>query len=191
MRILLGSLAGGAVLTAWIIFSWGVLPFRHDMAHLEPTDDAEVFRVLSENLERPGVYMSLYDEPEDPELRTAFLNGPSFVIQYPGGGHDAGLMGTIVIIMVVLLAPLVPAGMLYFASPAVQSSYLKRVAFIAAFGLFLGLFAEPFQVAYGGQPVSYAAFLAVHDILGWILVGAVVAAIVRPAAAPSPASVDS
>jgi hypothetical protein len=70
--------------------------------------------------------------------------------------------------------------MMSFSVPGVQVSYLRRVAFIAGFGLFLGFFSEPFEVVFGGQPLIYATFLALHDIVGWILVGTVVGAIVRP-----------
>lgn len=184
MRILLGSLAGGVVLLAWVILSFGILPFRESMGFRQPTDDVAVHQFLTEHLDTPGVYESLHSMPEDPELRTAFLDGPRFTILHPGGGHRVGLLGSLLSVLVILLAPLVPAIMMSFSGPGVQASYLRRVAFIAGFGLFLAIFSEPFEVGFGGQPPIYAAFLALHDIVGWTLVGTVVGAIVRPCSGP-------
>lgn len=179
MRILLGSLSGGFILFLWV-FIFKALPIRERFAFLPPVNDALVHEVLQENLQRPGVYHSLRDWPDDPQLQDAYLHGPTFIIHYPGGGHQAGMIESLLGLLVVLLAPLVPAVMLTVADRRVKARFWTRALFISGFGVFLGIFVAPFSHFFGGQPLANTAFLAARDIIGWFLVGVVVAPILYP-----------
>lgn len=179
MRVFIGSTVGGFVLLIWVFLA-GSFPYWEEVAFRAPRDDLAVHQALSQNLPEPGVYWCLRNLPADPELAHVYNDGPTYIIHYQGGGHMAGLWESLLSLLVVLLAPLVPSVMLTLTNERIKASYTWRAGFIAGFGVFLAGYAEPFNLFFGGQPLGYTAFLGISSIIGWVLVGAVVGAIVRP-----------
>jgi len=178
-RILAG-ISGGIVLFVWTIVSFGALPFRNTMAMRKVDNELQLHEILKNTVVDPGVYLVLRDLPDDPELHEAFYSGPTYRIEYPGGGHESGLGMLIFTVLLFLTMPVVPAWMLTLTNEKVLSRYSSRVLFITGFGILLGIFGEGFRYVFESQPLDYSVFLGLNAVVGWLLAGLVIAGIMRP-----------
>ena len=63
------------------------------------------------------------------------------------------------------------AWLLSMASPAVLSSYSRRVLFVASLGMVIALNDDVLQMAFGPLAEDYLTFLAISNLVAWILTG--------------------
>lgn len=185
-RTILAALLAAVVMFQWGWLYWGVLPLADRVTHRIPQEDA-VVQVLAENLSESGAYYfpgrpQHDDRPPNPNETEAAWNekhaaGPIgwVLLQKQGApAMDPQVLGLGFGAMFV--AALIAAGLLSICPPA---NYARRVIFVAALGLFvavIGTFNDAIWFAY---PWDFQLIKATYQVIGWILAGLVIAAIVK------------
>ena len=176
---LAGSL-GGAVMLVWLFISNAVLPLKSDMIHKVVPNQLEVHDALENNITEPGTYSCLNLSHEEEATMPDYRNQPISSITYSGSTHgDTGSAGDFLPIGLIFVATTIAAWMLSAASRRTRSTYWRRVLFVALIGVVVALFGDLLQLSFGPQPGDYLIFLAVNNVITWILVGLVIALCVR------------
>lgn len=78
-----------------------------------------------------------------------------------------------------LLATLLAATLLFSAARGCCRSYLQRVGFVTGLGVFVGLVGHASYWNWMHFPADYTLAFIVDVVIGWTLVGLVMAAIVK------------
>ena len=169
-RIVVAGLLGALVMFGWTVVVNGILGFRVAIDMNRIDNERLVYEVLKHNITEPGRYVF------NPEVTDAGfpLGEPVFSVLYGGVGHEAAGRMTLLHLAIAFIVPTIAAWMLSLASRRVLSSYRRRVLFIAAIGLLIGLSAHLANFGIGSYPASSAAILFVHEIALWTAVGLVV-----------------
>ena len=177
-RVILAGLLGGLVLMVWFVIVDGILGFKRGMEMNTVADERSVYAFLVDHVPEPGRYVV---NPEILPAQAFPEHDPVFSVQYSGLGHaDAGreiLLG----LVVMLLAPVVGAWLLFNASSRVLSGYGSRIVFFSAIGLVFTLFGVMTRFGLASYSLGNAVALSAHDLAAWIVAGLVVAWFVRPA----------
>jgi len=79
-----------------------------------------------------------------------------------------------------LVSPIIVAWMLFVTPRRILSSYANKVLFVAAMGLFLGLYVRLSDYNIGGYPIYDALLPALHDLVLWTVIGVVTGGMIRP-----------
>lgn len=185
-RALLGALAGAATLMVWGFVYWALLPFGFYVMHATP-HEADVVATLDAALPETGVYMvpmMSREEMSDEAAMEAFTarheRGPLLQIFYRADGVNP--MGGSVYFhgfLNMFTSALIVAGLLVLAAPGLLG-YGQRVLFVFLLGLFAGVTVELAKPIWWHQPWDFWVFQALFPISGWLVVGLVMAAIVKP-----------
>jgi hypothetical protein len=184
-RVILGGLLGGAVLMVWFVVVDGILGFKRGIEMNTVPDETSVYAFLVDHVPEPGRYVV---NPEILPAQAFPEHDPVFSIQYSGLGHaDAG-QEILVGLVVMLLAPVVGAWLLFNASSSILSRYGSRLMFFSVIGLVFTLFGVMMRFGLASYSLGNAVALSVHDLAAWIVAGLVVARFVRPAVPDSMAS---
>ena len=130
------------------------------------------------DLEYPANELPFEEEDQFLDYR----NQPVYSITYEGMTHGEGEPMTLTPMVVMFLVPIIAAWMLSVTSDRIRSKYLLRVLFVTAIGVIIVLFEDVLQMSFGPQSEDYLLFLAVNNLICWILVGLVIAWQVRPRA---------
>jgi len=177
-RVIIAGLLGGAVLMVWFVIVDGILGFKRGIEMNTVADERSVYAFLVDHVPEPGRYVV---NPEIVPAQAFPEHDPVFSVQYSGLGHaDAGqeiLLG----LVVMLLAPVVGAWLLFNASSRVLSGYGSRIVFFSVIGLVFTLFGVMTRFGLASYSLGNAVALSVHDLAAWIIAGLVVAWFVRPA----------
>ena len=177
-RVILAGLLGGLVLMVWFVIVDGILGFKRGMEMNTVADERSVYAFLVDHVPEPGRYVV---NPEILPAQAFPEHDPVFSVQYSGLGHaDAGreiLLG----LVVMLLAPVAGAWLLFNASSRVLSGYGSRIVFFSAIGLVFTLFGVMTRFGLASYSLRNAVALSAHDLAAWIVAGLVVAWFVRPA----------
>jgi hypothetical protein len=191
VRILGGALLATVVLMGFGFAYWTQLPHRCRV--LRPVlDHDKVVATLQAKLPATGVYFlpwsSDYEEPPVPAdaketwlrrhkagpLAMIFLRKEGFDPESPETMRNVYGAGALHFFVSALLADAMLAG-----SGCGQCRYLGRVGYVFGLGLFAAVavkIAEPIWFAY---PWDFPLFQAVYTVIGWLLAGIVVAAVVK------------
>ena len=182
VRIVLGAVLAAAALFVWGALFWMVLPFGDWVLKPLPNDEA-VTKALNDNLPANGVYIFPgWDQASGPEALEAAMakhrRGPIGQIIYAREGAEPMAPGTFLAGYLQMLASaLLAAVLLRAAAPA---SFLARVAFAAALGLFAVVTVDVSNVIWFRHPWSMVALNGAYNLGGWLLAGLVLGAFVRP-----------
>ena len=74
-------------------------------------------------------------------------------------------------LVVVLVTAWLAAWMLASAGDMILSRYYRRVLFVAAIGVIMALADDVLQMSFGPQPKDYLVFLALNNVVTWLLAG--------------------
>ncbi|QEG38275.1 hypothetical protein [Roseimaritima ulvae] len=184
-RIVLAGLAGAVVYFVWQMLTWMLLPIHGPTVGPLP-DEAPVRDLLVEQKVETGVYIVPYGSEEammDPESEymKRHTDGPIFSIYYQQHGAQPMAMSVLAIgFLTDFLAASIVATLLCCAvGGCCCKSYLQRVGFVTAFGFFLALTGHVSYFNWMHFPADYTAMFVLDVIVGWLLAGLVIAAIIK------------
>ena len=177
-RVILPGIAGGIVLIVWTMLVNGIFGFGSRINMKRIPDERIVYEVLKEQVTEPGRYVC---NPEVIPERGFPENEPVFSVLYGGVGHEAAGRFMLLSLPIFFIAPIIVAWMLSVTSVRILSRYINKVLFIAAVGLFLALYVRLSDYGIGGYPAGDALLLALHDLVLWTVIGAVMGRMIRPA----------
>ena len=115
-------------------------------------------------------HLSRAEEDRFPDYR----NQPIYSITYEGGTHGEGAPLSVIPLLVVFASSFLAAGMLASTGNGILSRYYRRVLFVAAFGVIIALADDVLQMSFGPQPNDYLVFLAINNVITWLLAGLVI-----------------
>lgn len=182
-RILMGTIAG-----ALVIFMWGalvhlVLPLGN--AGMSPLPHETVStKALNLAINEPGLYVfpwmdmtGEYSDQEYKEWQEAYREGPVGMLFYkPRGGDPMAAHYFINEILTDLAASLLACLLLSLTTLA----YLGRMLFVGGLGLFSWVTSSIPYWNWYGFPADFTLAAGAGMVLGWLLAGVVIAAIVKP-----------
>ncbi len=183
-RIILGAVFGGLTLFAWGMVSWMVLPWH--TATLRPMPrEAVVVPALREGVLRTGAYYfpAMPHETDDETTMAAWMKrheeGPLGMVWYRAEGATPMAPGVFVkgMILNVIVAALAAA--LLSAASARLRAYLSRVLFVSGIAVIGALISYGSLWVWMFAPTDYVVVMGADMIVGWTLMGLVMAAIVR------------
>jgi len=173
---LIAGLLGGVVMTLWLFVSNAILPIKHDLVHrrLPLKDQLAVHGALTGAITETGTYSVPYLSREDEARFPDYRNQPVYSINFAGSTHGTGSPLTLTPFVVIFLASFLAAWMLASAGDGVLSRYYRKVLFVTAIGVVMALADDVLQMSFGPQPRDYLTFLAVNNVITWLLAGLVI-----------------
>ena len=121
----------------------------------------------------------------DEQIRRGTLGRP----QYPYGSYAGGPFPSLAryasTLVLYLVSALVAGWLLWHAAPQLPN-YLSRVGFVVVLGVFAGLFATVRDPLWLQHSWAYHIALVVNDCFTALVMGLVLAAMIRPAPTPPP-----
>lgn len=181
-RIFLGALAGGVVYFVWGAFSWMVLPWHNATLKDLPGEDT-ILPVLRQNIGETGVYCfpGMQDACRDAAAMKDFESrhraGPVGWIVYQARGLEPMPTSTLVKGFILDLFAALLAALVLAATKV--GGYTTRALLVTALGLFAGLVSHVSQWTWMSLPAGFALNMVADLVVGWLLAGLAMAAIVR------------
>ena len=186
LRIFLGGLIGAAILFVWGMISWMALPW-HNATMAEVPDTQQTVTPLRQVITQPGFYYYPPMPPDNsPEAREAHrrqhLEGPFlFMIYHPSPGEP--MPPTMFAFGFVLnLAAALMAGIMLRLTHGTVKNYAGRVGVVTLLGLFVAVVADAALWNWMHYPADYSLVMMGDHVVGWLLVGLAMGAVVRPSA---------
>ena len=183
-----------AFLGAVIFFIWSAAVHMNPVTApmgLSMLNDKEdvVMTALNENVPQPGLYffpgmdMSKHMSKEEKAAWTAkYKAGPTGLLLVQPKGGDPMMTSQLVISFISnLLCALLAA----FILASAVGTFARRVAIVAALGLFSWLAISMEQWDWYNFPLAFVALDALTQVIGWTLAGLLMAMMIRPAARPA------
>ena len=190
VRIILAGLLGGAVLFGWGAVSRMVLGEVWHQGDTLPSEDRMVAALQTTGTES-GIYFfpgrpDLKGlSPEEKEAGTAAWSerhriGPIGLLVYRDPGYEpmdrmVFVRGFIINVVMALLA----AWVLSMAASSI-GGYMGRVVFVGLIGLFTGVWAHMVDWNWLSYPLRYSVEMTADTVIGSLLMGLVLAAIIKP-----------
>ena len=192
MRAILGALAGAIVLFAWSAVFWmGLAWFFDGLKSLEPEQEQAVVSALLDNIPDDGVYyipgMPTHgkDLPDDQARQ---------LTEQWQARHEAGPLGQVTLVhkgkkpmeptvfakgFAIDIISTVLVSILVIMAGASGATFCKRFAIVAIFGFAASSAIHLVDWNWMYTPSSYTVMRVVDTTIGWILVGLVMAAIIK------------
>lgn len=186
------------MLGAVVLFLWGFVYWVHLSGALVPykhmTDEAAVVEVLQENLTETGIY--LFPMPEHDPDPNATADEKKAANEAYAERHREGPLGAVSYLVegreVMPPSKLAKGFVINFASALIASimlccacgrrGYAARVAFVFGLGLFVAVSVHLIARNYLFDPLDFTLLKIGDSIVGWLLAGLVIAAVVKPRA---------
>jgi hypothetical protein len=181
-QLLRTGLLAGPVGIVWTILSFGLIPLRNTMGWKEVPNEEVVLEALDANLTEAGLYLVPGHSPPDSLFRSRHADGPFFRVHSLPNGTE-GPVRSLVSILSLLLAPLIPAWFLFGICQQGTPSYPTRVFIVTLFGVFLTLTGEIQLWGLELYPLLYSLLLSANAILSWLVIGLFLAWRIKPAGA--------
>lgn len=180
-NVLIAGLLGGVVMTLWLLVSNAILPIKHQLIHQSLPLDSQLalHGALAGNITETGTYSVPYLSREDETRFPDYRNQPVYSVTFEGGTHGAGSSPSFMPLIAIFVSTFLAAWLLASAGDGVRSCYYRRVLFVAAIGLIMALADDVLQMSFGPQPKDYLAFLAVNNVITWLLVGLAIGGLIK------------
>lgn len=183
-RLFVGGIVGGIVLFFWGFLSHAVLTLGETGINRLP-DEEKVIGLLGESVKEGGLYIFPgVDHSAPPEQQEAALEryrkGPSgFLVFHPGGGEAMSPRQFAVQITSDIVVALIAAWILLQMTPG---GFGRRLFVVVCLGLLVeAAIGIPYWNWYG-FPTDFTMGSIVDQLIGFSLLGTVLAGICRPAA---------
>jgi len=190
----IGVLLGTVVLFMWGWIAWMKLPIHQDTLTALP-NETEVRSFLIRQQLADGVYpipahLNLHPDAakltaeeikaRNDEIKTREKSGPiiSIVLRNGPGSTLSGKTYTNGFLLN-FIAVLIAAVLLKCSLHSCRW-YIQRVIFVALLGVFVALMADANMWNWMAYPVQYTRDMMMDHVLGWILVGLVLGAFIKP-----------
>ena len=178
-RVVTTGLLGGFVGILWTIIALGLIPVRNSMGWKEVPNEEVVLQALDANLLETGLYIVPGHSPPDSLFRARHDDGPFFRVHSLPNGTE-GPIRSLISILALFLAPLIPAWFLSQICEAGAPKFATRVVIVSLFGLFLALTGHIQLWGMELYPVTYSLFLSANGIVTWVAIGFVLAWRIKP-----------
>jgi large-conductance mechanosensitive channel len=179
-RILLAGLVGGVALFFWGFLSHAVLGLGQVGMRFLPQEQA-VVEPLKAAVPQRGLY---YFPQEDAEGKIApdKAGGPYGILIYHPTGASPMMTGQLINEFILnVIQALIAAFLLSLAVGL--TGYASRVGVVFVLGVLSGLATNVEYWNWYGFPANYTLAAVVDEIIGFLVVGLIVAALVKPATA--------
>ena len=201
MRIIIAAIVGGIIAFGWGAVSWMALPFHEKAMNNIELSDAQL-GPLYDFLEANG--SGVYHHPGMPE---GYMGGDEAVIEELDRRYEAGSFITKLIyrqegravmppenyafgLATKIIAAGIAAMLLSCATGSVRS-YPARVVFVAGFGVFAMMAAQAEYEVWFRSGWEYFLPNAADTVVAWALAAFFIAAIVKPRAIATTATIQS
>lgn len=194
-RILLASVASGLALFLWGFLSWVALPW-HNMTFHDLRDEARVAEALRAELPKTGTYFipwinqaqmqdAAASEKAMAEMTDRHRQGPVAQIFFLAEGAEPMappvlLRGVVIDILIGLVA-----ATLVGLTLGPNSTYARRFGVVMCSGLITVLMTHVTDWNFLYRPIDYTIVMCADHLVCAAVVGAVVAAIVKPTSVSS------
>lgn len=182
MRIILAGILGAIAMFVWVAIAHMLTPLGSmgfsPMSHEAPVLDAMKSGVGAQ----AGLYFFPWVDPKDPKMMDKQMElvktNPSGLLLYhpPGASTDMTPM-LIKEFAKEFLQSLVAAVLLSLAALA---GYLARLGFVTMIGIFAALGTDVSYWIWYGFPLSYTLAQIITSLVGTIIAGSIIAALVKP-----------
>lgn len=182
-QLLLAALLGGIVLFLWGWLSWSIIPI-HNASLLSIENEDAVIAALHVNMDRKGVYAfpampTIQDPTIMDEWEQKYKDGPVGMIIYDPEGTEPMKPDQMIIGFILGCISAFIVAWFLSRSTAAMASYFARVAYCGMFGIFIALVSHLTNWNWMGYPIDYTISWIADSIIGWILAGTVLAAIIK------------
>ena len=189
-KTFIGGLVGGIILFVWGAVAWKVLPLHEPSMHRMSNEDA-VMNTMRTSMGAKGVYFfpAMVEDSkglsadEQKAAESAWMQkyrqGPTGMIVYDPNGSDPLMPSQMVVglILSILLSSL--AAWFLVRSTAVASPYIMRVTFCGMLGILISFGSHLLMWNWMGFPLDYTTAMVADTIIGWLLAGLGIGAIVK------------
>ncbi len=189
-QFLLGGLIGGSLLFVWGAVSWLVVPFNSAALHPAANEDV-VLAAMKESMRGKGMYalpamprksgVPANDELLQKQYVEKLAAGPTALVVF--NPHGTGQMRTDQLaygFVNSIMCALIGVWFL-MRSTAYASTYVARVAYFGMFGVLVSFFVHLANYNWFDYPADFTVAMVLDAILGWVVAGLGVAAVVRQA----------
>lgn len=189
-KILLAGVAGGVVLFVWGWLVWTVIPL-HEGNFKTLSNEEAVTDALRSTATEHAVYV-IPGEPQETqglsdEQRQAMMDewakkherGPVALIFYNPTGTDSMMAGQMIFGLLIMMITAAMAAWFLSRSTAAASNYTSRVIFCGMLGVFASFVVHLMYWNWFHFPLNYTTAMAADTVIGWLLAGLAIAAIVK------------
>jgi hypothetical protein len=180
-RILLAAVAGGVALFMWGFVSHMVLPLGETGISSLPQEQATIDSLKS-SVPRPGLYF--FPAGTNGQMPPEKVGGSwGMLIYHPQGASNLMTRQLINEFIMNIVQALIGAYLLTLV-PGL-TSYVSRVGVVFLLGVFGALATNIEYWNWYGFPANYTMATIADEMIGMLVVGLVVAAFIKPPAAPA------
>lgn len=183
-RVILASIVGAIVAFVWGFVSWTLLPW-HNNTMQGMSAQSPVVQAMREYNLSPGVHYfppqpaDMNDQAAMQRYAQQHIEGPVGLLWIePDGSEPMPPLMFVRGIVLQLLAAQVASLLLYQSG---LTCYTHRVTAVVLMAVFASLIADAQLWNWLYMPMDFALVNMADHIVGWLIVGLVIAAIVRPA----------
>jgi len=189
-KILLAGVIGGIVLFVWGWLVWAVLPL-HEGDFKTLGNEEAVVDVLRSSAAEHAVY-AVPGKPQETtgmstEQRKAMMDewakkhqrGPVALIVYSPTGTDPMMTAQMILGLLIMMITAAMAAWFLSRSTAAASGYIVRVIFCGMLGVFASFVVHLMYWNWFYFPLNYTTAMVADTIIGWLLAGLVIGAIVK------------
>lgn len=181
-RILLGGVLGGIILFVWGALSHTTLGLGSVGFQVLPNEGA-VLAMMQENIPQSGLYFFPWVDESNPaateEWEKKYQTGPHGLLIYHPPGGQALTPGQLVTELATNIAAALLVACLLALALAGLSTFGLKVLFVALIGLLPGLDVDVSYWNWYGFPGDYTVAVMADHLIGWVLAGLVLGAIVK------------
>ena len=186
-RVVLGSVASAVVLMVWGFLFWVVI--APGGAMMTTRDETALRNALNANLPASGTYRyplpvtegkAGNDAAAFQAFQEKFRAGPIALIHFTREGAEPLAARTLLAGFAQLLAASLVAGLLLMICLPALGSYLARVLFVLALGLFAVLTTRVADPIWYHLPWRFHLHEALLLLSNWLLAGIVLGAVIKP-----------
>jgi hypothetical protein len=187
LKLLWGGLVAGVVVFVWEAIAHAVLPLGETGIRPIP-DEPGITSAIKATIKEPGLYFfpgidrsKQVSELEQKAWEAKVTSGPTgILVVHPEGGEAMSPRQLGLEFGVDVIAGLLAALVL----TQVAASYFGRVLVVGMMGAFGLLNISASYMIWYGFPADFTAAEAITQVVGWLLAGLALAAIVKPATEP-------
>jgi len=182
VRILVAGVLGGIAMFVWTSIAHVATPLGQIGFSQIPSEAPLLAAMQSAMADKPGLYFFPWVDPNDPNAQKAYQEkagaNPSGLILYrPPGATDGILQAQLIEEFSKELAQTLIAA--FLLSLTALGAYLARVGFVALLGVSAGISTNVSYLIWYNFPLDYTLANASIEIIGALVAGLVIAAIVR------------
>ena len=183
MKLIISTLVGGVILFLWGWLSWTVLPLHEASMHNINNEEA-VITAMDVNMDHQGVYVfpampTGADQAALEEWSQKYQRGPIGMIIYNPDGAEPMMLSQMIIGLILTFISVFIASWFLSRSTAVTSNYIARVSYFGMLGIFVSVVAHLTNWNWMGYPLDYTTAWIFDTIIGWLITGLCVAAIIK------------